>query len=42
MQHRDAMEEEVREWVQEVGKENPFGAILVHNQVIRTPNHDGT
>ena len=36
------MEEGVKDWVQEVGKDNPFGAILVHNQVISTYNRNGT
>jgi hypothetical protein len=40
--HRDGVEEGVKDWVQEVGKDNPFGAILVHNQVISTYNRNGS
>ena len=31
----------MKEWVQEVGEENPFGTILVSHQVIHTFNPNG-
>ena len=41
-QHREGVEEGVKLWVQEVSKDNPFGAILVHNQIIPFTNSTGT